>query len=62
MYSILQIKDKVSLMKVELPTFLLSLFIAENVFKFGSFTLETMAFAATWFGLGYLAHKVTTSS
>ena len=62
MYSILQIKDRVSLMKVELPAFLLSLFIAENVFKFGSFTLETMAFAATWFGFGYLAHKVTTSS
>lgn len=35
----------------------LALVVAEAFFRFGSFTLEAVAFLATWFGFGWLASR-----
>jgi hypothetical protein len=42
----------------QLPILLLSMFVAELFYKFRSFTLETIAFLATWFVLDWLAHTL----
>ena len=36
---------------VELPAFCMALLVAELFYKFGSFTLECIAFIPTWYGL-----------
>lgn len=41
----------------QLPVLLLSMLIAELFYKFHSFTLETIAFLATWFVLDWLAQR-----
>jgi hypothetical protein len=42
----------------QLPILLASFFIAELFYKFHSFTLETIAFLATWFAIDYAVHFV----
>jgi len=41
-----------------LPSFGISIVMAELYYKFGSFTLECIAFLITWCLLGYLINKV----
>jgi hypothetical protein len=41
------------------PTFVASLVIAELFYKFGSFSLECVAFLATWGALDAASHLVT---
>lgn len=36
---------------VKLPPLALCLFVAERFFKFGSFTLEALAFLGLWYGV-----------
>jgi hypothetical protein len=45
-------------LSVEIPALLISLFISEMLFKFGSFTLETMGFLCTWYMVSFIAHRV----
>jgi len=42
----------------QVPAVFLSLFVAETLYKFGSFTLEVAAFLATWFVLDAAFHGV----
>jgi hypothetical protein len=43
----------------ELPSLILSLFIAETIYKFGSFLLECIAFLATWYVIGLVLNKIS---
>ena len=51
MYTLLRKSGLKGIMYQQLPAALLSLFVAEALYKFGSFTLEVAAFLATWFVL-----------
>jgi hypothetical protein len=42
----------------EFPALAVSLVIAEQFYKFGSFTLECLAFLATWYVLDLLVHSL----
>ena len=42
----------------EAPAFIAAFLIAELFYKFGSFTLETGAFLATWYGLSWVQSLV----
>jgi hypothetical protein len=46
-------------LSVEVPSFLISLFVSEMLFKFGSFTFETLAFLLTWYMVSFVIHKIT---
>lgn len=43
---------------VEIPALLISLAISELFYKFGSFTLEAIAFLATWYIIGLVMNKL----
>ena len=45
-------------LKQEAVPFIIAFLIAEFLFKFKSFTLECLAFLATWFVLSYLQSLV----
>jgi len=49
MMSRLRTRSLPDLLLLELPSFAVSLLIAERLFKFHSFTLEALAFVALWF-------------
>jgi hypothetical protein len=51
MYTLLRSLQLRQLLLEQLPTVSASLIIAELFYKFHSFTLECMAFLATWFAL-----------
>ena len=57
MYQLLKLISAEQL-SVEIPALLISLFASEMLYKFGSFTLETMAFLCTWYVVSFVAHKV----
>jgi hypothetical protein len=42
----------------ETPSLGLSLILAEEFYKFGSFTLECTAFLGTWYVSSYIFHKL----
>jgi hypothetical protein len=46
-------------LSVEVPSFFISLFVSEMLFKFGSFTFETLAFLSTWYMVSFVIHKIT---
>jgi hypothetical protein len=48
MYSLVRIMPLARLLGEQVPAIALSFVIAELVYKFHSFTLETLAFLATW--------------
>lgn len=54
MYSLYRDTNWKTLLSAEAPSFAASLLIAELLFKFHSFTLETAAFLGTWFAVSYL--------
>lgn len=49
MYTLLQTISRRQLLVEQLPALVASFLIAELLYKFHSFTLEAMAFLATWF-------------
>jgi hypothetical protein len=58
MYSLIRSLPLRRLLIEQLPILLLSMFVAELFYKFHSFTLETIAFLATWFVLDWLAQTL----
>jgi hypothetical protein len=42
----------------EAPAFLMAFLIAELFYKFRSFTLETLAFLATWYALSWVQSAI----
>ncbi len=58
MYSLMRSMSLRSLLVEQLPVLLLSMIIAEVFYKFHSFTLETIAFLATWFVLDFIVQSV----
>lgn len=53
MYRLLRKQQLRETMVVEFPSLLVSILIAELFYKFGSFTLELLAFLPTWFAASY---------
>lgn len=60
MYSLLRDTSRRTLILEQAPTMGGSLIIAEVFFKFGSFTLEAIAFLATWIVLDAAVQVVRT--
>jgi hypothetical protein len=58
MYSLMRSMSLRSLLVEQLPVLLLSMIIAEVFYKFRSFTLETVAFLATWFVIDFVVQRV----
>lgn len=59
MFQLISTTDWRKLVIVEGPGFLVSMVIAENFYRFHSFTLECAAFLATWYAASRLAHALT---
>lgn len=53
MYSLMRTTPTRILLTRQLPTFAASLVVAEVFYKFGSFSLEAIAFLGTWYLLDY---------
>lgn len=51
MYTLWKLLSRRELLVEQAPTLISSLLIAELFYKFGSFSLETIAFLVTWFAL-----------
>ena len=60
MYSLVKKMNHRTLLTQQLPTLAVSLLIAEFAFKFGSFSLEALAFLGTWFVLDFIVTSVTS--
>ena len=56
MYSLFRQNESPGHLAREVPTAGAALVIAEVFYKFHSFSLECLAFLATWFALSWLAH------
>ena len=57
MYSLIHTLPRAAMIAQGIALFL-SLFIAELFYKFHSFTLEAVAFLATWYVLGAIAERL----
>jgi hypothetical protein len=57
MYTLLQNKRAKTIVKKEMPSLLISLFVTEIFCRFGSFALECTVFIAIWVGLSYLINS-----
>ena len=53
MYSLMRTTPSRTLLTRQLPTFAASLVVAEMFYKFGSFSVEAIAFLGTWYLLDY---------
>lgn len=51
MYTLTRLLSRRKLLTEQAPTLIASLIMAELFFKFGSFSLESIAFLGTWFVL-----------
>lgn len=60
MYTLLRTRGWRAMMTVEGPSLATSLFVAERLYLFHSFTLEFLSFLATWVGFGWLFAKAGT--
>ena len=58
MYKTIALLPVRELLFVEAPAFGVSILIAEAAYKFHSFTLELVAFLATWYVLGFAARQI----
>lgn len=56
MYTLLKLIPRRELVLQQLPGLGSSLLVAELFYKFGSFSLEAIAFLATWFVLDAVVH------
>lgn len=45
---------------LEVPSFIISLLVAEVFYKFGSFSLELLAFLPTWYVVGRGIRAIST--
>ena len=54
MYSLLHQVGLRKALSAEVPSLFLSILVAEMFYKFHSFTLECLAFMATWFVFSYV--------
>jgi len=61
MYTLFRTTPLRTLLALQAPAILISFVIAEFFYKFHSFTLETLAFLATWFVVDALATTVRES-
>lgn len=61
MYTLLRKLSYRAFILQQMPTLAGSLLIAELFYKFGSFTLESIAFLATWFVLDMAYQTVRTA-
>jgi len=59
MYSLVRMMPKKQLLLQQIPALGMSLVTAELFYKFHSFTLECIAFLATWFAIDAVACLVT---
>jgi hypothetical protein len=57
MYTLLKNAGVKAFVINETPSLGLSLILAEEFYKFGSFTLECSAFLATWYASSFVFHK-----
>ena len=60
MYSLLKTSGSRKALATEAPALFLAMIMAEQLYKFGSFTLECLAFLVTWYFLGMLTNAVAT--
>ena len=58
MYTLLRNATTTRLWIQQLPVFVVSLLIAETQYKFHSFTLECLAFLATWFAIDLVVERI----
>lgn len=58
MYQLLTRTSSGELFKIQLPVLIAALVVAEVFYKFGSFTLECVAFLATWFIFDAIASAI----
>jgi hypothetical protein len=58
MYTFLKNSPARSLVTMELPSFAVSMVIAEAFYEFGSFILECGAFLATWWMISFVFDKI----
>jgi len=61
MYTLLQSITLSDALLKQGPAFLFSFIIAEQFYKFHSFTLECLAFLATWFLVDYVVSVFTNN-
>lgn len=59
MYTLTRLLPIEELLLRQAPALLLSLFLAEAFYKFGSFSLECVAFLGTWFVLDLVGKLVS---
>jgi hypothetical protein len=59
MYNLVKTKS-VSYLAIEAPSLIASTFIAELFYKFGSFSLELIAFLFTWYSLSRIISLFTS--
>ena len=59
MYELVRTSSIHQLLARQMPSMVASLAIAELFYKFHSFTLEALAFLATWYALGSVVSVVT---
>jgi len=62
MYHLMRQRKATEVLSQETPPLLVSLVVAEVLFKFHSFTLECLAFLATWYGLSWAWARVRRSA
>ena len=58
MYTLLRTLPFRDILLEQLPAFGISFIIAEAFYKFHSFTLECIAFLATWYAIDALQHLI----
>jgi hypothetical protein len=58
MYTLLKHHGVKKFLQTETPSLSASLLLSEMVYKFGSFTLECVAFLATWYTFSYVISQV----
>lgn len=62
MYSLMRTTPSRTLLTRQLPTFAASLVVAEMFYKFGSFSVEAIAFLGTWYLLDYGIQRLRAAS
>lgn len=58
MYTLLKNVPGKKIMKREMPSLGISLLIAEEFYRFGSFILECAAFLATWYVISFVLNSL----
>ncbi len=61
MYSLIRDVGLRNVLRREAPTGIVSIVIAELFYKFHSFTLECVAFLATWFVISFVCSSVVAA-